>query len=300
MSRRAPKTTRQTQPRTENVQGAWLLKATLVVIVAAAFCTYLTLCLLFYRGQWQIVLHPVQEKPLTADQDHLIRFDPGPSAQPQLAGEWFPAGAGSRYDQITILFLPGGDGNRASFSETQKALHNLGLNVFTFDYRGFGQSKPARPSQQQMEEDSEAAWNYLTGIHKVAAHSIVPYGVGVGAALAVHLMEIHPDAPGVILDSPHGDLREKVRHDPRWSLLPVGLLFHEDFPLASPLSNLNKPKLLISVRDGEPPAFQTAAPPKITVILPTDQGQLFDDAVRRFLDQYGMISIPALSSTKVP
>lgn len=294
MSRRAPKTTRQTPPRTENVQGTWLLKATLVVVLAAAFCTYLALCLLFYRGQWQIVLHPVQEKPLSTERGDLIRFDPAPSAQSQLAGEWFAARPGSRYDQITILFLPGGDGNRTSFSETQKALHDLGLNVFTFDYRGFGQSTHAHPSQQRMEEDSEAAWDYLTGIRKIAARSIVPYGVGVGAALAVHLAEIHPETPSVILDSPRGDFREEMRHDPRWRLLPVGLLFHEDFPLALPLSHLNQPKLLIRIGGENPPAFQTAASPKITVALPTNQGQLFEDAVRRFLDQYGMISTPAL------
>ncbi|QNI35294.1 alpha/beta hydrolase [Edaphobacter albus] len=300
MSRRTPKTTRQTQPRTENVQGAWLLKATLVVVLAAAFCTYLTLCLLFYHGQWQIVLHPVQEKPLTTDQDHLIRFAPDSSAQPQLVGEWLPAAAGSRYGQITILFLPGGDGNRASFFGTQKALHDLGLNVFIFDYRGYGQSKQAHPSQQLMEEDSEAAWDYLTGIHKIAASSILPYGVGVGASLAVRLAEIHPEIPGVILDSPHADLREIVRHDTRWRLLPVGMLFHEDFPLAEPLSNLSKPKLLISGEREEPKAFQTAATPKITIALPSNKGELFDDAIRRFLDQYLVISTPALSGIKAP
>src|SRR5271168_5647592 len=42
------------------VGGRWLLYAIPGVVALAAVCTYLTLCLLFYQGQWQIVFHPVR------------------------------------------------------------------------------------------------------------------------------------------------------------------------------------------------------------------------------------------------
>lgn len=297
MPRSTPKT--KPQQRTENVRGTWLLKALAVVVVAAAVCTYLTLCLLFYIGQWQVVLHPVRGIDSGSLHGELVHFAPGESGQPQLTGEWLTATPGSRYRNLTVLFLPGGDGNRTNFADTQKALHNLGLNLFIFDYRGYGQSANLHPNQRRMEEDSEAAWNYLIGVRGVPPTSILPYGVGVGASLAAHLAEAHQELPGIIVDSPDTDLREVVRRDPRWRLLPAGLLFHEDFPLANPLSQLSKPKLLITTRRDEPQAFRTAADPKITVSLSASSGPLFNAAVTRFLDQYLAVSSPALSGTKV-
>ena len=40
------------------VSGRWLASAILGVVAFAALCAYLTLCLLFYQGQWQVVFHP--------------------------------------------------------------------------------------------------------------------------------------------------------------------------------------------------------------------------------------------------
>jgi pimeloyl-ACP methyl ester carboxylesterase len=187
---------------------------------------------------------------------------------------------------------------RSSFSSTQAALQNLGLNVFVFDYRGYGRSVNVRPSEQSMTADSEAAWSYLTKTRGVSGSTVVPYGVGVGASLAAHLAREHPEIPGVILDTPYTDLREVVRQNPRFRLLPVGILFHEEFSLTGPLSTLERPKLLIEAGGGaEPVAFRTAADPKIMVSLATSSGTVFDEAVTRFLDQY-VVSSPAPSGTK--
>ena len=53
-----------------------------------------------------------------------------------------------------------------------------------------------------------------------------------------------------------------------------------------PLSTLATPKLLIA-KDGDklPPAFASAATPKMTVQLPSSDGPAFEESVRRFLDQ---------------
>jgi pimeloyl-ACP methyl ester carboxylesterase len=287
----------QQQQQTANVQGAWLLKALAAVFAAAIVCVYLTLCFLFYRGQWQIVLHPVKatsQEPAV----NLIRFDPDVSAQPQLTGEWLPAASGSHYSNLTILFFAGGDGPQSSFASTQADLRNLGLNVFAFDYRGYGQSADVHPSEQRMTEDSEAAWSYLTTIRGVSSAAIVPYGVGVGTSLAARLALEHPEIPGVILDRPYTDLREVIERDTRFRFLPSGLLFHEDFPLAKPLSQLQRPKLLIAATESSDPAvFRTAADPKIMVSLAASSGPAFDEAVTRFLDQYLTVPSPTPSAT---
>ena len=237
-------------PQPETVDPIWLVKAIALTAGAALICGYLVLCLLFYQGQWQIVLHPSQTT--TAPQSiggapyQLIHFGPDESAIPQLTGWWIPATPQARYANATILFLPPGDGSLADSLPTLSALHTLGINIFAFDYRGYGQSANTHPNQQKMRHDTDSAWQYLTGSRGIPVAQIVPYGTGVGASLAVHLAATHTAIPALILDHPHGDLLAAARRDPRSSLIPINLLFHENFPLAEPLKSLSTPKLLLS------------------------------------------------------
>jgi uncharacterized protein len=286
MPRSTPKS--QVSPaRTEQVSPAWLAKAIALVVLAAAICTYLSLCLLFRQGQWQLVLHPIHADSAPPNTPDVVRFAPDDSGTPQLTGLWLPASPHARYASTTILFLPGGDGSRSDSDSdsTIQTLHQLGLNILAFDYRGYGFSANLHPSQQRMTDDAESAWRYLTSIRSIAPEKIIPYGAGVGASLAAHLARNHPETPALILDSPYTDLLPIAQSDPRTRLLPVRLLFHERFPLAEPLSTLTKPKLLIMRTNTTPSAFQSAADPKITVQLQAVPGSQYEEAIRRFLDE---------------
>jgi len=279
----------------ENVDPRWLLKAIGAVLLAAMACTWFALCLLYYQGQWQIVLHPVRTASQSASAN-AVRFSPNESGQTQLVGQLLTASPGSRYSNLTVLFLAGGDGSVANSAQTIAALHDIGLNVFAFDYRGYGLSNGPHPNQQRMTEDSEATWRYLTTTRGLPASQIVLYGTGVGASLATHVAGQHPEIPALILDSPYTDLIDIARQNsPR--LLPIGLLFNDRFPLIEPLVNLRTPKLLIA-GSTPPAAYVTAADPKITMNLPTRTDALFEQAVRRFLDQYTQpVPTPAPSLT---
>ena len=105
---------------------------------------------------------PPVQPPSPASPTELIRFAPDESATPQLTGWWIPSDPGGRYSCATILFLADGDGSLARLHPHLASLHNLGVNIFAFDYRGYGQSAPIRPSQQSMTQDTESAWQYLT------------------------------------------------------------------------------------------------------------------------------------------
>ncbi len=275
MPRPTPKPAKSTPPQPappDVISPVWLVKAIALTIVAALLCGYLTLCLLFYQGQWQLVLHPTRTSArptsIAGVPYELIRFAPDESATPQLTGWWIPAVPGSRYAHITILFLPDGNGSLTNSIPTLASLHNLGLNVFAFDYRGYGQSAPARPSQQSMTQD------------------IVPYGSGVGASLATRLATNHNDIPALILDTPRADLLDVAIRDPRATLLPVRLLFHERFPLAEPLSTLRTPKLLLSRTTSPDQTFLHASDPRFTVELASPSTALYNQSLTRFLDQY--------------
>jgi pimeloyl-ACP methyl ester carboxylesterase len=277
------------------VSPIWLVKAIALTIVTALLCGYLTLCLLFYQGQWQLVLHPTRTSAnptsIAGIPYELIRFGPDESATPQLTGWWIPVAPGSRYAAITILFLPDGNGSLANALPTLASLHNLGLNVFAFDYRGYGQSALARPSQQTMTQDTDSAWQYLTATRAISPQRIVPYGTGVGASLATRLAATHDAIPALILDTPRADLLDVAIRDPRATLLPVRLLFHERFPLAEPLSTLRTPKLLLSRTTSPDQTFLHASDPRFTIELASPSEALYTQSLIRFLDQYVAINM---------
>lgn len=296
MSRTAakpPKRRPQPPAPPETVDPAWLVKAIAGTVLVALACGYLALCLLFYQGQWQIVLHPA--RTATAPQSingapyQLIHFGPDETAIPQLTGWWIPAPPNGRYASATVLFLPRGDGSLVDSLPTLSALHNLGINVFAFDYRGYGQSANTHPNQKKMLHDADSAWQYLTGSRAIPGREIIPYGTGVGASIAAHLAGIHSEIPALILNSPHTDLLNVAKRDRRSGLLPVELLFDEDFPLTGPLKSLQTPKLLFSNAkspDTSSEAYRTASEPKATVEFASPAQARYQQSVTKFLDQY--------------
>ena len=298
MPRSSPKSS-ASPARAEQVSPAWLARAIGLVLLAAALCTYFALCLLFRQGQWQIVLHPVHANSAPPDSPDIVRFAPDDSGTPQLIGVWLPASPEARYASTTILFLPSGDGSRSNSDPTIQALHQLGLNVLAFDYRGYGFSSNIHPNQQRMTADAESAWRYLTSTRSIAPTRIIPYGVGVGASLAAHLAQSHPQTPALIIDSPYTDLLSRAQNDPRTRLLPVRLLFHERFPLEQPLTSLSIPKLLITCTNTTPNAFHTAAAPKITMQLDAIPGSQYEEAINRFIDK-DLSAAPPLMPSEAP
>jgi uncharacterized protein len=252
------------------------------MILAALICGYATLCFLFYQGQWQLILHPIHSSaPLPAN---LFKFGADETGLPQLTGIWTPAPEG-RYANLTILYLRGGDGSLDDSAVALSILHDLGINVFAFDYRGYGHSVDAHPNQLRMTQDAETALQYLTTSRAIPEKQIILYGIGLGAGLATHLAATHLAIPALILDSPAADPLDIALNDPRTKLLPVHYLFHDRFPLAEPLATLKTPKLLLSPGTKNP-AFTGAANPKITIELPTSSTALYTQSIARFLDQY--------------
>jgi hypothetical protein len=137
-----------------------------------------------------------------------------------------------------------------------------------------------------MTQDADSAWQYLTTTRALSAQHIVPYGTGVGASLATRLAANHATIPALILDTPRADLLDVAMRDPRATLLPVRLLFHERFPLTGPLSTLRTPKLLLSRTTSPDQTFLHASDPKLTVELASPSALLYNQSLTRFLDQY--------------
>ena len=109
--------------------------------------------------------------------------------------------AAGRSSANTVLVMHDGTGSLSDTVPHLQALHSLGMNVFAFDYRGFGQSAEVHPSEARTHEDAEAAWRYLTDTRHLPPTTIVLDGVGLGATIAVEIARRHPQAPALVLEA---------------------------------------------------------------------------------------------------
>jgi hypothetical protein len=253
-----PETPTHQLDHAEVVSGRWLVKAILIVLAMAGIALYLTVCLLFYQGQWQFTFSvPKTMQPgaaTVAANSGLpitnVRFDTTEEGVERLDGWWIPADAASSppasLSRFVVLFCPNGHTDLPGNLEALKALHSLGVNVFAFDYQGFGNSQAGHPSQQKAYSNGVAALGYLTGLRHIPAGRVVLYGARLGAAVAAQVAQSKPNIAALILEDPQPSLAREVRHEQHIHLLPMWLVFQDRFDISGLLPSLRMPKLILS------------------------------------------------------
>ncbi|HXR37751.1 MAG TPA: alpha/beta fold hydrolase [Terracidiphilus sp.] len=295
-SMRAP----QTQPGAPpTVSGRWLLKAASLALVAAAVCAWLTLCLLFWQGSWQLLYHPTSAVTRTPASVGLA-FDPvgfaaTEAGEPRLKGWWIPAAPGARNGRYTVLYLHGQTGNLGDAVDALAALHELGVNILAFDYRGYGQSHFDHPSEARWREDADWALQYLTATRHVAAGAIVVDGKDLGANLALEVAAAHPELAGAVVESPLASPVDAVFADPRARLVPAHLLVSDRFSADRAAAILRVPSLWLIAEPGTgkivdplelPRGYGRIAAAKMLVWITAvpDPGKQAANAYSRWLD----------------
>lgn len=275
-----------------------MLIATGIAIGAAAACAWLTLCFLFWQGSWQLLYHPaaaVTRTPASAG----LGFDPIAFATteaglPRLKGWWIPGEAQSRF---TAIYLHGASGNVGDTVDALKALHDAGLNVLAFDYRGYGQSEAAHPSEAHWREDAESAIEYLTNTRHIPTASIVLFGRGLGANLALEAAATHPELGGVVIDAPVNAPQDAIFRDPRARLVPARLLMRDRWDAHAAAAGVLIPSLWFyrtpaqsatpqGAQEAEQAVYSWVTARKQEVWLPdaSDAGKSFGSALTRWLD----------------
>ena len=96
---------------------------------------------------------------------------------------WFIPNKNAKY---TLIFAHGNAGNISHRIEKILMFHDLGLNVFIFDYRGYGRSE-GQPSEQGLYRDLGAAYDYVVSEEKVPGKDIILYGESIGGSIAIDL-----------------------------------------------------------------------------------------------------------------
>jgi fermentation-respiration switch protein FrsA (DUF1100 family) len=121
---------------------------------------------------------------------------------------WFEAGDGVRLHAWLVLadsggplvlFCHGNAGNISHRLDNVNRLHNIGLSVFIFDYRGYGRSE-GRISEQGLYLDADAAYEAARENVDRNGFKLVIFGRSLGGVAAVHIAASKPCA-GLILES---------------------------------------------------------------------------------------------------
>jgi len=151
---------------------------------------------------------------------------------------WFLPG---QPEQPALLFLHGNAGNISHRVENLWLLHQLGLNVLIFDYRGFGESS-GTPSETGLARDADAALAWLRQ-RGWSAQRTVYFGRSLGAAVAIDLARRQPPA-GLIVESPFTSLRAMGRqHYPLLDFV-FGWLLRDRFDNLDKIGSIKAPLLL--------------------------------------------------------
>jgi uncharacterized protein len=282
ISRNAQSAAARSVPPT--VSGRWILAALGVILVVAAVCAWVSLCLLFWQGAWQLLYRPTSAVARTPAAVGLafnpVGFDVAETGTPRLRGWWIPAApagdANTASGPFTVLYLHDRIGNLGDYVAKLASIHAAGVNILAFDYRGYGQSQFVHPSEARWREDAESALKYLTSTSQIPERSIVLIGSGLGGNLALELAAAHPQLAGVALDSPLPSPLRLVFDDARAQLVPAHLLFHDRYRMRISAKQLRIPSLWIlpletspSAASGQPleAAYNAVTAPKTLVGL---------------------------------
>jgi fermentation-respiration switch protein FrsA (DUF1100 family) len=161
------------------IMGSILIQISVVILI-----TYIAFGAILYVMQPKFLYGPVRDVSSTPAElgmdfeDVVFKSADGLD----LSGWYIPASN----SKLTVLFCHGNGGNIGHRLDSINIFHNLGLNCFIFDYRGYGNS-PGKPSEEGTYIDAMAAYKWLTEEKKTAAEDIIIFGRSLGGTIAAQL-----------------------------------------------------------------------------------------------------------------
>ena len=156
----------------------------LIQIVALLLITYLAFAAVLYVMQPRFLYSPERDVSSTPAELGLdfedVVFKSADGLD--LSGWYIPA----KNPKFTILFCHGNGGNMAHRLDSISIFHDLGLNCFIFDYRGYGDSM-GKPGEEGTYTDAMAAYKWLTEEKKIHNEDIIIFGRSLGGSIAAQL-----------------------------------------------------------------------------------------------------------------
>jgi uncharacterized protein len=160
-----------------------------------------------------------------------------------LNGWFYPAITNSARSSSAVLICHGNAGNIGYRLDMCQALLDTGVNVFVFDYRGYGRSC-GRPSEEGTYLDAQAAHQWLQK-KGFPPGNIIGYGESLGGGVAAELA-MRETLGGLILQSTFCSIPDIGAELFPW--LPVRLMSSIKYETCRKLPNVRIPVLVMHSR----------------------------------------------------
>jgi len=161
---------------------------------------------------------------------------------------WFIPNKNAKY---TLILAHGNAGNISHRTEKILMFHDLGLNVFVFDYRGYGRSQ-GQPSEQGLYMDLRAAYRYVVSKEEVPGQDIILYGESIGGSVAIDLAR-RVAVRAVITEGTFTSVKDMAGI--AFPVIPY-FIFSSKYDSVSKIKDVACPKLIIHSVDDEIVPFQ--------------------------------------------
>ncbi len=145
-----------------------------------------------------------------------------------------------------LIFCHGNGGNISHRIELISILHNIGLNVFIFDYRGYGKN-PGITTEKGTILDALGAYEYIRKLG-TEPECIILYGRSLGANIVIELASM-VDAGILISEGGFTSVMDVAKDIYR--IRPPGFLIHNKYNALDKISNVTIPTLIIHGRNDE-------------------------------------------------
>lgn len=207
-------------------------------------------------------------------------------------GWWIPADA----QAPVLLYLHHNAINIGANVSQAYHFQQLGYSILIIDYRGFGLSGGDFPTESQVYQDAQVAWNYLTQKRRIPPNQIFIYGHSLGGAIAIDLAVKHPEAAGLIVQNSLTNMRDMTKRFGLFWLFPVDVLLRQQFDSLQKIRSVQMPVLFIhGIRDPQIPyqmsqrLFAAAIGPKQLLLIPkaghdNNMAEQYYQVVRKFME----------------
>jgi fermentation-respiration switch protein FrsA (DUF1100 family) len=230
----------------------WVKPLAITGIAIASF--YGSVCAGLWFGQTRLIFSPEPEITTTPAkfnakyEDVLIPVTKPDGSTENIHGWWLPntkqEEKSNLSDRKVILYLHGKGKNISANAKHANRLMRMGFSVLLIDYRGYGRSEGAFPTESTVYTDAQTAWDYLIA-KGYKPNQILLYGHSLGGAIAIDLAIKQPSAIGLIVDASFTSMSDMASLDPKFRIFPIDLLIHQRFDSLAKVRSLAIPVLYI-------------------------------------------------------